>query len=356
MVARPPSTESWLCPTDADLHRALDVSARVRRARELGSAAIGVTMIASAPFLGWYILVFFALSVINLQTLDWRLSRARHPARVIARSFLWTAAVIGGAAAATGGPVSPMLPWIVIPCALAAARFRREVVFVGTGITALLAAAITFGVDPQGTIDHPVLLFVSIALLVNLVAIVSAVTSAEIEHRAEAILDPLTGLLNRNALGPRFVELETQAARSGESVALVLCDLDHFKAVNDTYGHEHGDRALCETADAMRSVLRTFELIYRYGGEEFLIVLPGATPAHGAEVAERVRVAVVSARPGALDLTVSAGVAAAAGHRVDLGSLFRAADAALYEAKRAGRNRVVSEAATPLLSPRATAA
>jgi diguanylate cyclase (GGDEF)-like protein len=356
MVAAPRPKESWLCPTDADLRRALDVSARVRRAREVGSVAIGVTMIMSAPFLGGQVLIFFVLSAINLQTLDWRLSRARHPQRVIAWSFLWTASVIGGATAATGGALSPLLPWIVIPCSLAAARFRREVVFVGTGLTVLLMVAVTFGVDAQQTIDHPVLLLASIALLVNLVAIVAAVTSAEIEHRAEAIRDPLTGLLNRNALILRFGELANQAARSHEPVALILCDLDHFKAVNDTHGHQHGDRVLCETTDAMRAALRSFELIYRYGGEEFVIVLPGATAADGTEVAERVRAAVNAARPGALDLTLSAGVAAAVGHCVEMESLFRAADAALYEAKRTGRDRVVSAPAAPLAPPRVAAA
>jgi diguanylate cyclase (GGDEF)-like protein len=356
MVAAPRPTESWLCPTDADLRRALDVSARVRRARELGSAAIGLTMLVSIPFLGWHMSIFFVLSALNLQTLDWRLSHSRHPQQVIAQSFVWTAAVIAGAVAATGGATSPVLPWLVIPCSLAAARFRREVVFVGAGLTVLVMAAVTFGVDARQTIDHPLLLLTSIALLVNLVAIVSAVTSAEIEHRAEAIRDPLTGLLNRNALVPRFGELADQAARSGESVALILCDLDHFKGVNDNHGHQHGDRVLCETTDAMRGALRSFELIYRYGGEEFVIVLPGATAAGGAEVAERVRAAVTAARPGALDLTLSAGIAAAVGHRVELDSLFRAADAALYEAKRTGRDRVVSAPATPLAPPRAAAA
>jgi hypothetical protein len=87
---------SWLCPTDDDLRRALDMGPRVRRARELGSAAFGLALIAAAPFLGWYVLGFFALSAINLQTLDWRLERARRPDRVIAGSLIWTALVIGG--------------------------------------------------------------------------------------------------------------------------------------------------------------------------------------------------------------------------------------------------------------------
>jgi diguanylate cyclase (GGDEF)-like protein len=200
-------------------------------------------------------------------------------------------------------------------------------------------------------------LLASTALLVNLVATVSAVTAAEIEHRAEAATDALTGLLNRNALDIRFAELAHQARISGSSVVMIVCDLDHFKKVNDTYGHERGDRVLRDTASAMRAALRTFELLYRFGGEEFMIVLPGSTLAEGSEVAERVRVAVAACRPGGLDVTLSAGVSAAAGAAVDLTTLFNAADNALYDAKRAGRNRIASASipAIECLEPQPTA-
>jgi diguanylate cyclase (GGDEF)-like protein len=318
------------------------MSPRIRRARDLGSAAIGLALIAAGPFLGWQVLVFFALSAANLQTLDWRIERARRPERVIAGSLLWTALVIAGAVAATGGPTSPLLPWVAIPGALAAGRFRPHVVLVGAALTVLIMAAATFGVNPYATLHHPVLLLVSAALLVNVVATVSAVTSAEIEHRAEASIDPLTGLMNRTALRPRFIELAEQASRSGSSVALIVCDLDRFKEVNDTHGHERGDRVLRETANTMRSALRTFELIYRYGGEEFVVILPGATLADASGTAERVRIAVAAARPGALSMTLSAGVSAAVGSATDLVTLFDAADKALYQAKHEGRNRVIA--------------
>ena len=259
------------------------MSTRVRRARELGSAVIGLVLIAAAPILGWYVLGFFVLSAANLQTLDWRLERARRPDRVIACSLLWTTLVIGAAAATTGGPTSPLLPWMVIPAALAAGRFRPRVVLVGAALTILMMLVATLAVDPNGTLHRPVLLLASTALLVNLVATVSAVTAAEIEHRAEAATDALTGLLNRNALDIRFAELAHQARISGSAVVMIVCDLDHFKKVNDTYGHERGDRVLRDAASAMRTALRTFELLYRFGGEEFMIVLPGSTLTEGTE-------------------------------------------------------------------------
>jgi diguanylate cyclase (GGDEF)-like protein len=163
----------------------------------------------------------------------------------------------------------------------------------------------------------------------------------EMEHRSEAVLDPLTGLLNRKSLGARFEELAQQAAVTGGSVCLVVCDLDRFKRVNDSHGHVQGDAVLTDAAYLMRSTLRSFELVYRLGGEEFLVVLPGATLDEGETLAERMRVALEDGRPGGLAVTASFGVAAAHGAEVAFEPLFRAADAALYGAKRSGRNRVV---------------
>ena len=165
--------------------------------------------------------------------------------------------------------------------------------------------------------------------------------SSEMRQRSSAILDPLTGLLNRTSLEARFAEIAEQATLTGESVCVIVGDLDRFKAVNDRYGHERGDAVLKDAAYVLRKQLRSFELIYRLGGEEFLIVLAGTTLAEGRDVAERARVALSDARPGDLPVTISMGVAAARGEDVGYDELFRAADAALYEAKRAGRDRVV---------------
>lgn len=165
---------------------------------------------------------------------------------------------------------------------------------------------------------------------------------SEIEQRADAVLDSLTGLLNRKALASRFAELAEQARLTGGSVCVIACDLDHFKAVNDELGHEHGDAVLKTAAYVMRKSLRSFELAYRLGGEEFLVVLPGSTLEHGLEVAERIRAALESERPSGRLVTGSLGVAAAAGADVSLERLSRLADAALYQAKRSGRNVVVA--------------
>ena len=112
------------------------------------------------------------------------------------------------------------------------------------------------------------------------------------------MLDPLTGLLNRASLDSRAAEIEQQARLTDSAVALVLLDLDRFKRVNDEYGHERGDAVLRDAAYEIRKSLRSFELVYRIGGEEFLLLLPGADLDAGLEIAERVRIAVAQARPG----------------------------------------------------------
>ena len=113
-------------------------------------------------------------------------------------------------------------------------------------------------------------------------------TEGELEHRDRAVLDPLTGLLNRSSLESRAVEIEQQARLTGGPVSLVLLDLDRFKRVNDTHGHERGDAVLRDVAYEIRKSLRSFELIYRIGGEEFLVLLPGVALHEAVEVAERV--------------------------------------------------------------------
>jgi diguanylate cyclase (GGDEF)-like protein len=124
-------------------------------------------------------------------------------------------------------------------------------------------------------------------------------------------------------------------------VCLVIADIDHFKAINDVHGHAIGDTVLADVADILRGHLRSFELIYRIGGEEFLILMPGVDRAGGRVVAERLREAFERARPGGQDVTASFGVAMATGAAVQFDPLFDAADKALYRAKDEGRNRVV---------------
>jgi diguanylate cyclase (GGDEF)-like protein len=330
----------WLCPTEHHRARALEAGARVRTARTLAAAACGLSLLATAPFIGWWFLVLFGASAVVLGTADVRLDQSPRPELVMALNALLILAVLTLGTALSGGEQSPALPWMVLPVALSAARFRPQVVVTGAAITAAAMFGACVVVDAQAVVADPTRLISDLTLLIAVTAIMTALMESELEHRDRAVLDPLTGLLNRASLDARVLEIEEQAHLTGGAVSLVLLDLDGFKQVNDTYGHKRGDAVLRDVAYEIRKSLRSFELVYRIGGEEFLVLLPGVDLSEALEIGERMRHAVEDSRPGGLDLTLSAGVATDAGGHISYDVLFRAADAALFEAKRGGRNRV----------------
>jgi diguanylate cyclase (GGDEF)-like protein len=288
----------------------------------------GLSLLAMAPFVGWWFLLLFAASAAVLFTADRRIERSARPELAIALNGLLVLAILTVGAGLSGGEDSPALPWMVLPAALAAARFRPQVVIVGAGVTATAMFGLAIAVDAQSVADDPTRLISTLTLLIALTAVMTALMESELEHRDRAVLDPLTGLLNRASLDARVLEIEEQAQLTGGAVSLVLLDLDRFKQVNDTYGHKRGDAVLRDVAYEIRKSLRSFELVYRIGGEEFLVLLPGVDLTEALEIAERVRHSVQEARPGGLGLTVSGGVGPAAGGPNTNHGRFRAAAAA----------------------------
>jgi diguanylate cyclase (GGDEF)-like protein len=163
-----------------------------------------------------------------------------------------------------------------------------------------------------------------------------------------ATTDGLTGLLNHRAFQARLDEHLAQAQRYGKKLSLILCDIDHFKAVNDTYGHPVGDVVLKGVARTLGRDARTTDVVARYGGEEFAVVLPETDAAGALVIAERIRERVAALSldtgQGPLAVTMSLGVATFPGDGARKAELVERADACLYEAKRGGRNRSVSAA------------
>jgi diguanylate cyclase (GGDEF)-like protein len=231
------------------------------------------------------------------------------------------------------------------------ARFELRGVLCGVGYLIALMFLSTMALDPQAVLDRPDHLIFPIALVIATAIFSGATQASDREHRREAVLDPLTGLLNRAALLARFDELE-QLAGHGEhaSLGMLVADLDHFKRVNDEHGHPAGDAVLQDIAYALRKALRAFDLVYRIGGEEFVVLLPGADLERTLEVGERLRAAVAEHRTGDIAVTMSLGAASARGGAVRFAELYSAADAALYEAKRSGRDRVCPAGAVPLVA------
>ncbi len=161
--------------------------------------------------------------------------------------------------------------------------------------------------------------------------------------RNQATHDSLTGLLNRPAILETLHREVSRSAREGTSVAVIMADLDHFKHINDTYGHAVGDDVLRESARRMLTAIRDYDSIGRYGGEEFLVIAPGCGAREATIQAERlcacVSAAPIDAAGHHILMTLSVGVAACT-ERKQADELLRIADEALYEAKNAGRNRV----------------
>ncbi|MHA7817011.1 MAG: GGDEF domain-containing protein [Pseudohaliea sp.] len=159
---------------------------------------------------------------------------------------------------------------------------------------------------------------------------------------AYARVDGLTGLLNREQLDAELRQALSLASRSGQPVAVALLDLDHFKAINDRHGHPVGDQVLVTVARVLGDVVRSTDRVGRWGGEEFLLLLPETGEAGARAVAEKVRAAIeAAAYPAGVVVTTSIGVAWDPGG-LPPQSLVARADKALYEAKAAGRNRVVA--------------
>jgi diguanylate cyclase (GGDEF)-like protein len=187
--------------------------------------------------------------------------------------------------------------------------------------------------------------YMAIALTFHatLLGIVVGRILSDLRHRSRH--DGLTGLLNRRAMEEALFSQMQRSRRTGEPFTVLMLDLDHFKTINDCHGHAAGDRALKHTAAALKAELREVDAVGRFGGEEFLVVMPGATVETALPVAERLRTALISDPPSIDDATLllsaSIGIAQWREPAEEPSRLLMRADAALYNAKVRGRDRVV---------------
>jgi diguanylate cyclase (GGDEF)-like protein len=320
----------------------LDMEERVRPVRQRALAILGVALIAAGPWLGWWPALFLIPAALCFGAADLLMPRVMRPELLMFGAWIGSGLVIGGAVALSGGPSQPTLSWLAIPVITLSSRFPMRGVAVGVVINIVTLLAVAFGVDAQQIINDPVLVIAPVALLLCVAVLSTPLMRSDIQHRSDAVIDQLTGMLNRKALSTRVAELAQQSQLTGESIGIIVGDLDHFKAINDTRGHTVGDVVLKEVAYQLRKQLRAFDLAYRLGGEEFLILLPGSDLEQSAHLAEQLRQGVAgNVVAGGLDITMSFGVGASErGEAFDYAEVFKAADAALYRAKRNGRDRV----------------
>jgi diguanylate cyclase (GGDEF)-like protein len=345
---RPPHSErkvsrsSWLCRDDADRERMLDMEDRVRPCRQRAFAILAVAIVSVAPWLGWWPLLFLIPAAAFFAAADHFLKRVARPELVMFAAWICSELTIAGAVSLEGGARVVALSWLAIPVITLSSRFSTRGVVAGVVIAAALVLAVGFGIAPHAVLQSPELVIAPLALVLCVAVLSTPLMHSDIQHRSDAVIDQLTGMLNRKALGVRTHELSQQSEVTGEPVGVIVADLDHFKRINDTHGHSTGDMVLKEVAYILRKQLRAFDLAYRLGGEEFLILVPGSDLEHTAELAERLREAIAAdAVGGGLAVTASLGVGASQqNERFDYPEVFAVADAALYRAKRSGRNRV----------------
>lgn len=331
---------SWLCPTPEHRERFLDMQERVRTARLVTMGCAVVMMIGSFGRSGWQLAAFCGLMLAIVIAGGMHLERRRKPelwvfVTTVLNIQIWVAV----AAIVLGGPRSPFPCLLMAPVLMVGTRFSRRGIAVGAPISAALVLITTVGLDPTYVLHHPESLIVPLGLVVVTAAYLLPVVASDVDHRVDSTKDELTGVLNRRALRLRLDEIVEQVEENRAPVSAIVIDIDYFKLVNDEHGHAAGDDVLREIARTLRLRLRTFELLYRIGGDEFLLLLPGATASDAFRLAESLHDAISGARPLGFDVTCSCGVATAR-TASEVIPLIRDADEALYRAKRLGRDRV----------------
>lgn len=327
---------------DARRERLLDMEHRVRRYRTACFVILAAALASVGPQVGWWWLAPLVVGFCGFAVADRFMQVSKRPALWVAGAWGALPLLLAAAVIATGGPTSPALMWFALPAVTLGVRFEPWGMVVGTIYILVLFLVSTVAIDPSGAVDHSQSLIAAAALILSTVILSGALVESDRAHRRRSTLDPLTGLFNRNALEQRLAELDGQPSNEEEGLshALLLCDLDHFKRVNDRLGHAAGDAVLQDVAYVMRAALRAGDSIYRVGGEEILVVLPGAGEAEAIEIAERLRLAVRERRPVGVEVTVSVGVAVSQSETVDTDDLVTRADRALYAAKASGRDTV----------------
>ncbi len=322
--------------------RLLDMEVRLRPYRFACFAILALALTSVGAEIGWWWIVPLLAGLGGFAVADSFMRSSEHPALWVATAWGILPLLLADAVVVTGGAASPVLMWFALPAVTLGARFSTRGIVIGTAYILVLMLVGTVGLDSATASEHHQELIAAVALVLSAVVLSGALVESDRAHRRRSTLDPLTGLFNRNALEQRLSELEGQPGGTddGRSHALLLCDLDHFKRVNDQLGHAAGDTVLQEVAYTMRAVLRAGDSIYRIGGEEILVVLPGAAKADAVGVAERLRRAVRERRPGGIEITISVGVAVSRSGPLDANELVDLADTALYAAKAGGRDRV----------------
>ena len=328
-----------------------DVSIRIGASLFIAGAALSVgTMLAphseAANETGFYWLGLVELLIGLLAlVLPRRSARRTGPPLFVVGGILVVSATLYFNGEHDGGPATLSEFYYVWPALYAGYFFGRNALVAVLAFCGAAYAGTLVAVGPDSSIGFTrwvVTMSVVIGAAGALYTLRRHVDALVDALHSTARTDPLTGMLNRRGFEERFALEIDRTARTGQPFALLLADIDHFKALNDEFGHIAGDDALAAIGEALRGRCRTIDTAARIGGEEFALLLPATAGGAGVEAAERLRQAVERIDgPSGKPLTISVGVVEHPVHGSDWPALMRGADQALYGAKEGGRNRTV---------------
>lgn len=325
----------------------LERSIQMAPVQRRGLAAILAALVLSVGSIGWPALLPLSVSfvlflVIKAQPVQRRLG-------VWSLGAVWAVGELGaiGAILLSRGPAEYMVSLLAIPTILGSVVWPRRWVQIAAFLTAGLMLGSGALANPTHFVDNLAGFCIpaGIAVAASLMTLVAR--DAEASMRADSQVDALTGVRNRTALADARTRITARGPAARGALAFIVADVDAFKVVNDRFGHEGGDAVLARVAGVLTTTAGDIGSVYRYGGEEFVVVVEGPAAQEAVALAERLRVAVERADER-IPVTLSLGVAAFAAHEPgSFDDLFARADARLYLAKRLGRNRVVSSGGAP---------
>jgi len=348
MAFRRKTTGTWLVRDDVERDHLLDLAHRARSTHSVIYPLVFGALLLAGPWLGWLGPIPPFIGFLVSRRIGGRVLKFKHPDLALGAAWMvsQTGSVLGYSLIYGHNPPISVIVMMTLAVTSFSAMFPARGIAFGVGVTTIYMLIGTLAFNSHMVFHDPVgLIYAWVALCV--VALVGrAIGASATDHRNAAVVDQLTGMLNRVALEARVAELAHQAATTGGQVALIIGDLDHFKSVNDEHGHSVGDAVLRDVAYRLRSDLRAFESAYRIGGEEFVILLAGTDAQTAGGVAERLRLAVHTEPAAGVDVTMSFGVAASErGEPFDYTEVFRRADTVLYAAKDNGRDQVIVDGA-----------
>ena len=257
-----------------DRERMLDMDRRLASVRKIAFAVLAPALVASGPWIGWWTLAPLVLAGLLFGLADRQIPSMRRPEYAIFAAWAASEAIIAASVAVAGEPGLAMMSWLAIPMVTLVPASPTGASRGNDGRDRAALRRRLRGERRCGG-REPTRVIAPLALILTVTIFSVALMRSDAEHRGRAVLDPLTAMLNRTALEGRARELAEQSAVTGEPVGMIVADLDHFKQINDSLGHAMGDAVLRHVAYVIRKQLRAFDLAYRIGGEEFLVLLPG---------------------------------------------------------------------------------